>query len=127
MRAELFNWRVQFTNLNSHMSKHQESREWYRLYTQVTGAARQNFISEDLANLVKFSISSNSPIAMLKNPFLRRLIAPSIDIPGIYSFRYKILPDIFEKMKHSIQEKCHKAASITLYLMVGQIVKTLNI
>jgi hypothetical protein len=51
---------------------------------------------------------------MLKNPYLRNLVASSIKIPSILSFRYNILPDCFKQMKNYIEEKCNEAFAITL-------------
>jgi hypothetical protein len=84
------------------------------MYRAASTLKIENKITEDQANLIKLFITSNSPITLLRNPYLRRLVAPSIEIPGVFSFRYHILPTVFGKMINQIQEKCTQAVSIVL-------------
>ena len=73
-----------------------------------------NSISKDTLNLIKFFISTNLAIDALTNPYLTRIIAPSIQLTSVTTFRYTILPRVMDLMKKEIASKCEDAISIIL-------------
>jgi hypothetical protein len=85
------------------------------MYQERNGAINDgHMLTADMLNVVKFFISTNLALRVLENEYLRRILRPSIELTGITTFRYTILPCVMEKLKTRIGEKCQNAASIVL-------------
>jgi hypothetical protein len=63
--------------------------------------------------LIKYFISSNVALKELKNKWLRELISVEV-LPGPHSFRKRILPAVYKRLRQEIESRLKEASSICL-------------
>ena len=106
-----------FSNINKHFKadNHPLLKEWYGLYQKIVPIIKQTKVLPDnLINVIKFFIGSDTALNQLKNPLFTKILDPSIKLYSIKTFRYKLLPAIFEKLNKEIERKLKNATYVTL-------------
>ena len=106
-----------FSNINKHFKadNHPLLKEWYGLYQKIVPIIKQTKVLPDnLLNVIKFFIGSDTALNQLKNPLFTKILDPSIKLYSIKTFRYKLLPAIFEKLNKEIERKLKNATYVTL-------------
>ena len=78
-----------FSNLNKHLLTHPVSKTWYDLYRSNNRHRKDIIISEETLNLTKYFISFDQALCHLKNPFLMKLVLPSLKIHSCLHFAIK--------------------------------------
>lgn len=77
-----------FNNLNNHVkSVHSELTKKWRDGCAKKRNSNAGVIDDDLYDLIRFFISSNTALAQLENPYLRKLLEKVIKIPCVKTFR----------------------------------------
>ncbi len=71
-----------------------------------------SILSDDKPLLVKFFISSNASLVTLLNPYLRELIKMRIAMPGFFTFRHTILPEVLNHFYMLIETKLETAVTV---------------
>ncbi len=95
------------------MFKHNESREWYTLYTKFKKNGQiKHQLNDNMLSLIKYFITSYQPMATLENLHFRKIV--KINIPGKFTFREKLLPDVMTIMFNCIEKKLEASFSICL-------------
>jgi len=106
-----------FSNINKHfitkVNDHPISSEWYSLYKKKS-IRKEKLISDDTLNLMKYFISSDTALLQFENEFLNLVLKPEIQLFSVWTFRYKILPAVMNKMMSIIESKLNSAEFITL-------------
>ena len=73
------------------------------------------FLSEAQLNFMKFWISSNSPLEIINNQFLRLCLNHEIKLPTFtQTYRWTWLEDVFDKLHCLIETKLQAATYVTL-------------
>lgn len=103
------------TYLNRHLRSYCKSNEVRFWYTKVREFSNKNdvsILSDDKLLLVKFFISSNASLVTLLNPYLRELIKMKIPMPGFFTFRHTILPEVLNHLYMLIENKLETAVTV---------------
>jgi hypothetical protein len=100
------------TNLNKHLKTHDELDEWFRKYENYK-QPKKTVIEDTNLKLIKYFISSNAALKELKNKWLRELISEQL-LPGPHSFRKRILPEVYKKLREEIQLRLKESSSVCL-------------
>lgn len=94
--------------------KHTLSSSWYESYKKSLGDKYKKKISDDDINLARYFISSNDCLEQLKNKSLRAIIKKELHLYSYYAFRNRILNEMKNIIKKSIENKMNLAQFITL-------------
>jgi hypothetical protein len=100
------------TNLNKHLKTHDLLDEWFKQYESYK-QPKKTAIDDTNLKLIKYFISSNVALKELKNKWLRELISVEL-LPGPHSFRKRILPAVYEKLRQEIELRLKESSSICL-------------
>ena len=100
------------TNLNKHLKTHDLLDEWFKEY-ETYKQPKKTVIDDTNLKLIKYFISSNVALKELKNKWLRELISVEV-LPGPHSFRKRILPEVYKRLRQEIELRLKEASSICL-------------
>lgn len=114
-KSELSSPLSDFSNLNKHLIRHEASNNWYEKMKAAKNKPKERkVLSNETYNLIKFFISSDTAIAQMNNPYLRACIHPNAQLFSPFTFRFKILPEVFNQMNEEITKKLKECSSVTL-------------
>ena len=66
-------------------------------------------IDDNVLRLIRYFLRSNSSMEALKDPDLRELLKPKINLPGPFSFRNTVLQSVMDKLKTALEFKLKNA------------------
>lgn len=73
---------AKITNLTHHLRDHNELKDWFLRYRKSKGDGLIPEISDKLYNFIKFFISTNSSLSILKDENLLKIIDIGIKVPS---------------------------------------------
>ncbi len=108
-----------FSNLNKHFFNkpldHPVCKAWHGLNKKrESNKVQQTIISDGTFNLLKYFISSDTALDQLNNKFLGSVLNPDIKVYSVWTFRYKILPQVLKDLKIEIANVLQSSEYITL-------------
>ena len=103
-----------FSNLSKHLKYHEDFINWLKLFNTKFKVLKRAALDDNLYDLVRFFISSNSSLSQIMNPYLRKLIEHKMSLPSPKTFRHTLIPQVYEQMKSVIDSRLDSALSICL-------------
>ena len=103
-----------FTGLSKHLLTHNEFNLNWIHYNEKSKKKANAILDNNIYDLIRYIISSNTAMLQLENEFFVKLLEPKMKIPCIRTFRYTHLPSIYRQMLDAINDKLDKALTICL-------------
>ena len=109
-----------FTNLNSHLRFHTFSidpkYEKYKIWHEDRTEDEREFLTENVLLLTKHFITTNSNFTEFQSESMIELLSQikGLEMPHYKTFRFEILPTVYEIMRGCIETELEKAESICL-------------
>lgn len=89
-------------------------KEWLKSYKIHRAGKSDEFeLTEDVLELVKYFITSNSSIIELENKHLKHICNKVLKLPTIHSFNKNILPEVMHLLHRIIEKKLQQAVFIS--------------
>ena len=111
--------KADFSNANKHLFVHQSTKEWYNAYSRNSNQSQEFVINQETYNLVCFFITSKTAFNQMKNPFFTKICDPKIKIKSHFTFRYKIIPFLWNACLKKSNASLTKLFTLLWLLTVG--------